>query len=391
MPSKELEMFIKSGEEVRRFVSSTLSRKLTRYYLVDEIQMDAITPPRIAEINRKAIVRKHASDSSDYLADILIPYYKGVSSTVLRRLIEVILDVLLNESMGTKSALLDPSLPYNLLPPNDDLTMVGNIHISDALGIARRGLSGDKYLALIEEQVHELATFTAMGCYCNKQVYLCPARIFEAANRLGVNKATLIEVVWLHEEMHAVTKGSIDGEMAEHIAQSMAAAIFDNLDKQEHLEVMVSLAARQPDAYQLFALDPNIGLIESRTKLQSLVKLNGSRGLDPTIIGSRNRVKFATLEYRGRQYQVGHLYQAAIKLAELMLAEDRNRFERDVFPLRREREYFTRSPQNPSHRVPGTDIFYQGSIEISTESVMKEMMAAFGVDPSLLVLSSGVR
>lgn len=388
----KLDLYTNSQIKVARVLSKCYSRKCTDCELIDEAEIDCLIPPYVAEINMRQIVSR-SKGLKDFVIGHIDKIFPKETEELRARLTNLISDVLIHELAGTISPLMEDGCFMQPLPPNQDLDHVLGYTFSDIVGTIKNKMNAKTNKNDFKQEMKRLTMFTAMGCYSNGKVSLCPSRIEASANDLNVDKCILAEVVWVHEEMHSLMNSDVDSDISEHIAQSMTAAALDKLGMHDHLDVMIELAINQPDAYALFALDPNVGLLNSRTKLNNIPGLKNSAssssdglGLNKKRIHHVNRLR---LIYKGTVFQVNSTNEAVTKLAECMIKEDRARFIRDVLPLRNQESYFTSIPMSldPAHQIVGEEIHYRGSPPNSPFFIMKKMVRAFGEDPSVFSLA----
>ena len=388
----KLDLYTNSQTKVARVLSKCYSRKCTHCELIDEAEIDRLIPPHVAEINIRQIVDRRMKGLKDTVKEFIDKTLPNRSEEFKARLTNLIEDIIAHRLAGTESPLMQEGYSMQPLPPNQDLVSVDGYHISDLVGMISAKMKVETAMDDFQQDLKRLTMFTAMGCYGNSKVSLCPSRIEGSAVALNIDENILAEVVWIHEEMHSLMNSNVNGKMSEHVVQSMTAAAFDKLGMLDHLDAMVELASNQPDAYALFALDPNVDLLNSRTKLKNISRSKNSTstlsgGVNPNKKRER-RGSLKSITYKGNVIQVHHLYEAAIKLAECMIKEDRLRFFKNVLPLGNDQPYFTSTPASfdQTHQISGEQIYFQGSRRNTITNIMEQMLWAFGENPSVMTL-----
>ncbi len=246
-------------------------RSISICTLLTEAVMDRRCPPKIKEMSDRAAARKvwNPSDLSDMvecnLRESLASAKHSVNLSPEQRdrlvsyMVEFILDYLAGGNLER-------------LHGGEESFIEANPDIIHALG--HKGVLFDlegmltfnnqelrKKSEEVEKAKKKFATFTTMGCCVDKQIYLCPSRIEKASSSIGCTLEDMLEVVWVHEEMHAVLNSDVHPDITEHIAQTMTAATLEKVNKLLALLAMVRLAAEQPDVYAFFSFDPNSRLL----------------------------------------------------------------------------------------------------------------------------------
>jgi hypothetical protein len=386
-------LYADSEKEVAGVLSKCYSRKCTSCQLISEPEIDKLIPPYVTEINIRQVVDRQSKGLNRTVKENIDEMFPNKPEEFRARLASLVEDIIAHRLAGTPSPLLQEGHLMQPLPPNQDLVVVDKYHISDIVGIIGHKMNVENAEDAFKKDLRKLIMFTAMGCYGNSIVSLCPSRIEASAKALGVNENILAEVVWIHEEMHSLMNSNVKGEISEHIVQSMTAAALDKLGMNRHLDAMVELASNQPDAYAFFAQDPNAGLLSSRTMLTNIPP---PKKPTPSVIVGSNPKKagkqlgaLKSMTYKGEVIRVNHLYEVAVKLAECMIREDRSRFINNVLSLGNDRPYFSNLPASfgPSHQVSGENIYFHGSRRNTIANIMEQMLLAFGDNPRVMTLN----
>lgn len=386
-------LYADSEKEVAGVLSKCYSRKCTSCQLISESEIDKLIPPYVTEINIRQVVDRQSKGLNNTVKEYINELFPNKPEEFKARLTNLVEDIIVHRLAGTQSPLLQEGYLMQPLPPNGDLVAIGTYHISDIVGIISQKKNVGTATDDFKQDLKRLIMFTAMGCYGNGIVSLCPSRIEASAKTLGADENILAEVVWIHEEMHSLMNSDVSGEISEHIVQSMTAAALDKLGMNRHLDAMIELASNQPDAYAFFAQDPNIGLLSSKTMLKNI---SPPKTLTASEIGgsSPNRARkqlgaLKSMNYKGKVIQVNYLYEAAIKLAECMIREDRPRFINNVLPLGGDQPFFSSTPTSfgPSHQVSGENIHFHGSPRTTIANIMEQMLWAFGDNPRVMALN----
>lgn len=327
-------LYADSEKEVAGVLSKCYSRKCTSCQLISESEIDKLIPLYVTEINIRQVVDRQSKGLNRTVKESIDELFPNKPEEFKARLATLVEDIIAHRFAGTSSPLLQDGYLMQPLPPNQDLVAVDKYHISDIVGLIIQKKNVETSADDVKQNLKRLTMFTAMGCYGNGMVSLCPPRIEASSKALGVKENILAEVVWIHEEMHSLMNSAVNGEISEHIVQSMTAAALDKLGMNRHIDVMVKLASNQPDAYALFALDPNVDLLNCRIMLRNA---SAPKYPAPSTIGGSNPKRVGkqlgalkSMTYKGKVIKVNHLYEAAIKLAECMIQEDRSRFINNV-------------------------------------------------------------
>ena len=262
-------LYADSEKEVAGVLSKCYSRKCTSCQLISEPEIDKLIPPYVTEIDIRQVVDRQSKWLNRTVKENIDELFPNKPEEFKARLANLVEDIIVHRLAGTQSPLMKTGYSMEPLPPNQDLVAVDKYHISDIVGIISHKKNVEKATEGFEQELKRLIMFTAMGCYGNGIVSLCPSRIEASAKALDVNGNILAEVVWIHEEMHALMNSDVNGEMSEHIVQSMTAAALDKLNMNRHLDAMVKLASNQPDTYAFFAQDPNVDLLSIKTMLKN--------------------------------------------------------------------------------------------------------------------------
>ncbi|MGD0057662.1 MAG: hypothetical protein ABSB83_07475 [Methanomassiliicoccales archaeon] len=256
------------GKDLR---ASFPGRSTSTCTLLTEEDMDRRCPPKIKEINDSAAARKvwNPYDLRDMVETYLKESFASAKHPVnlspeqrdrlVSYLVEFILDYLAGRNLER-------------LRRSEDAFVETNPDIIHALGHRGRLADFEGMLTFnnqglrekseeVEKAKKKFTTFTTMGCYTDGQVYLCPSRIEKASSSNSCILEEMLEIVWTHEEMHAVLNSDVHPDITEHIAQTMAAAVLERMGKSMVLNTMVRLGAEQPEAYALFSYDPNSRLL----------------------------------------------------------------------------------------------------------------------------------
>ncbi len=90
-----------------------------------------------------------------------------------------------------------------------------------------------------------------LGVYVQGRVYVCPQRIHQMmrTSRKLASLPDLLEIVAIHELMHAVQDAQLSRVDSEHLAQEMAAFALRGSGKTKLLDQMRTLAKSQPPEY----------------------------------------------------------------------------------------------------------------------------------------------
>ena len=250
--------------------------------------MDRRCPPKIKEMNDRAAARK-VWDSSD-LRDMVernlkessgfAKLYDNLSSEQKDRLVSYLVEYVLDYIAHGDTERLGHIEKSSIETVTDIIDALGNGGVlADLIGMLTfNNQELRKKSEEVEKAKKKFATFTTMGCYAGGQVYLCPPRIEKASSSIGCALEEMLEVVWVHEEMHAVLKSDVHPDITEHIAQTMTAATLEREDKPLALLAMIQLAAEQPDVYAFFCLEPNSELLPV-----SVMKRPGSATMTPSV------------------------------------------------------------------------------------------------------------
>ena len=272
LPNSGQEAYLKVetmvGNDLR---ASFPGRSTSTCTLLTEEDMDRRCPPKIKEMNDRAAARK-VWDSSD-LRDMVETYlkessgfaklYDNLSSEQKDRLVSYLVEYVLDYIAHGDTERLGHIERSSIETVTDIIDVLGNGGVlADLIGMLTfNNQELKKKSEEVEEAKRRFRIFTTMGCYAHGQVYLCSSRIGKASSSIECTLEEMLEIVWVHEEMHAVLKSHVHPDITEHIAQTMAAAVLERMGKPMVLNTMVRLGAEQPDVYALFSYDPNSRLL----------------------------------------------------------------------------------------------------------------------------------
>jgi hypothetical protein len=234
--------------------------------ILSEREMDKIFPPEIRAINqrtaKKRVFRHHdfKEEVDEFLKED--PRFRAEIQKLNKKQYDRLLSFLVR---AVESYVLGHEPNMKLGERDLQLEKSPGLKIADLVGALTYNRESSRRAAKdVRDTLQRLVVFTAMGCFADNQVYLCPTRIEMSSAFLDCKPSEVLEIVWIHEEIHAVLQANMGQSIEEHVVQTMTAGVLDKLSKKHLLTTMMHLSKEQPDEYALFSQEPNIDLLSIR-------------------------------------------------------------------------------------------------------------------------------
>jgi len=280
--SEETESYKSVAKKVGKLLYTSFGKtNLTPFEIVTRERMDRIMPPRIQErilvaANDMAIKDSSIDEIENQIRDFETRWTSRdrPAKEIANIAIEIIVDCRLRR------------IPFDALPLENhierifkkrapktyDLAMKWESWLHDIIGFSLQGVVHKR-----QEYERQYRTTIFAGCFSNGEIYLCHSRIDRDASELGCDFSDMLQIIWVHEEMHAILRSSLKSELEEHLVQMMTAGVFAKAKKTNLVGIMKRFAVRQPSEYGLFAQEPNSALLSSLKSVPQQKKISTRR------------------------------------------------------------------------------------------------------------------
>lgn len=394
----ERTMYLQTEGNVLRLLEQHVGRsRLTECMVVSEDKMDRVFPPHTREINRRAAIKRTRESLEHRVADFLHTYAGNLTEEQLDRLKHAFVQALHEYLLGNHDKAR--AIIREFMQKEQKMGSHMSVLPDDLFGKLLDQISDIS--SKVDEYEKDYMTVTAMGCYSGGIVYLCPSRIRRTADLLACRPpAQLLEVVWTHEEMHALMNSNLYPQVSEHIVQTMVAAILDKAGKANALDDMVKLSRRQPEEYGLFAQTPNAELLvnlgpglkvnqsQRRARSKTLPRSHLGPGLRKS---SYTNTKITEFVYDGQSHKVDTWKGLLVELASTLHAEDPSKFDQVVSLRGTKRSYFSTDPRQLDQGcpIPGTSFYVEGYLSANqVVRIARRMVSIYDGNPSGLAIRS---